>query len=115
MDTKASFIGQMSDSILRLIFPKSFYYLCHTFRTMVVGITYQDLFKLNPPAKIISNPLFKKLSSIAQFCNRKGWKPDNVTSAACFYFQLKLSYLPKVATKQKRKCLLFSPSGEELK
>jgi hypothetical protein len=27
---------------------------------------------------------------------RKGWKPDNVTRAACFHFQLEPSYLPKV-------------------
>jgi hypothetical protein len=31
----------------------------------------------------------------------KGWKPDNVTRAACFHFQLEPSYLPKVTEFEK--------------
>jgi hypothetical protein len=39
MDIKASFIGQISDTILRLIFPKNFYDLRQAIPPIIVDIT----------------------------------------------------------------------------
>ena len=42
MYAKISSIGQMSDSILSLIFPKNFYYFSPVIPNIVVGITYLE-------------------------------------------------------------------------
>jgi|GEM_PF-3936511 len=49
MNTRISFIGQMSDSILRLILPKNFYDLQHAIPQMTVGITSQIFSRSIPP------------------------------------------------------------------
>jgi hypothetical protein len=68
MYTKASFIGQMSDSISRLILPKNFYDLRHAIPQIAVSKTSQDFLRsINPPPThpqkkfpVYKFPLFKK-------------------------------------------------------
>ena len=59
MDTKTSFIEQMSDSISRLILPKNFYDLRYIFPKIAFGIEYQEFFNTSThcPQKIF--PVYK--------------------------------------------------------
>jgi hypothetical protein len=69
MDTKASFIGQTTNSISRQILLKNFYDLRHAIPQMAVGKTSQDFLKsINLPSihpqkifPVYKFPLFKKI------------------------------------------------------
>jgi hypothetical protein len=110
MDTKASFIGQMSDSILHLILPKNFYALRHVIQNYVC---WYDLLvfvqaQLPSPPSTKNNFHEHNLKFIFQrkiglhrllFFSRQSWKPQKVTRRACSYFQFEPSNFRKVYRK----------------
>jgi hypothetical protein len=115
MHTRTSLIRQMSNSFLHRTILKNFYNLRHTILNLGRWHNFSVFVQSYPPPrkkiiKIISSLILKeKLLCIDQlFLSRqgifvskrnflKGWKPDNVTRAACSVFRFEPRNLPKVA------------------